>query len=101
MSVPGISSQPFVATSVPAAAAPGINATPRDVSAIALLHPNIEGAMFEYEAPDIETLMRDGLRGFGASPAHIAIWGTPVARSVRCAWHGLAAPSGSETPHCG
>ena len=90
MSVPGISSQPFVATSVPAAAAPGINATPRDVSAIALLHPSIEGAMFDYEVPDVETLMKDGLHGFGASPIHVIIRGAPVAGSVRCAWHGVA-----------
>ncbi len=34
--------------------------------------------------------MEGGLHLVGASPAHLAIRGTPAARSVRCAWRGIA-----------
>lgn len=67
-----------------------IDATPRDVSAFSLFQPQISGAMFDYEVPDTETVLESGLYGLGASPAQIAIMGTPVGSSVRCQWHGLA-----------
>ena len=38
----------------------------------------------------VEELLEDGLYGAGASPAHLAIRGTPAASSVRCAWRGVA-----------
>ena len=38
----------------------------------------------------VEDLLEDGLYGAGASPAHLAIRGTPAATSVRCAWRGIA-----------
>ncbi|MCY3896725.1 MAG: cadherin domain-containing protein, partial [Chloroflexi bacterium] len=38
----------------------------------------------------VEDLLEDGLYGAGASPAHVAIRGTPAATSVRCAWRGIA-----------
>lgn len=63
---------------------------PRDVSALTMFQPRIEGAMFEYEILSVETLMESGVHGFGASPTHIVIRGTPFPGSTRCAWHGLA-----------
>ena len=38
----------------------------------------------------MEELLADGLHRAGASPAHLAIRGTPAAASVRCAWRGIA-----------
>ena len=42
------------------------------------------------EAPTVEDLLAKGLHLAEASPAHLAIRGTPAASSVRCAWRGIA-----------
>ncbi|MCY3956737.1 MAG: hypothetical protein OXG65_00385, partial [Chloroflexi bacterium] len=42
------------------------------------------------EAPSVEELLAKGLHLAEASPAHLAIRGTPAAGSVRCAWRGIA-----------
>ena len=42
------------------------------------------------EAPTVENLLEKGLYLSEASPAHLAIRGTPAASSVRCAWRGIA-----------
>ena len=42
------------------------------------------------EAVSVEELLADGLNLAGASPVHLAIWGTPAADGVRCAWRGGA-----------
>ena len=42
------------------------------------------------DATTVEELLADGLHLIGASPAHMAIRGTPAADSVRCAWRGTA-----------
>ncbi len=63
---------------------------PRDVSDLSLLHPRIEGAMFDYDVPDTEDLLENGLHVAGASPTHIAFRGLARDGSVRCAWHGVA-----------
>ncbi len=42
------------------------------------------------DAATVEELLKDGLHVIGASPAHLAIRGTPAATSVRCAWRGTA-----------
>ena len=42
------------------------------------------------DAATVEELLADGLHLIGASPAHMAIRGTPAADSVRCAWRGTA-----------
>ena len=42
------------------------------------------------DAATVEELLRDGLHVIGASPAHLAIRGTPTATSVRCVWRGTA-----------
>ena len=42
------------------------------------------------DAPTVEELLQHGLHIAGASPAHLAIRGTPAANSVRCAWRGIA-----------
>ena len=62
----------------------------RDVSEFTFFQPKGDGAMFEYELPDAEEVLEQGLYGAGASPAHIAVIGTPVASSLRCEWHGVA-----------
>ena len=73
-----------------AGAAPdGVDTSPRDVSGFGLLNPRVSGAMFEYEIPTVEGALKDGLYGAGAAPTHIAIRGTPVANSARCAWQGV------------
>ena len=63
---------------------------PRSMSEYTFLQPKSDGAMFDYELPDAEEVLEQGLYGAGASPTHIAIVGTPVANSVRCNWHGVA-----------
>ena len=42
------------------------------------------------EAPTVEDLLAKGLHLAEASPAHLAVRGTPAASSVRCAWRGIA-----------
>ncbi|MDE2904085.1 MAG: cadherin domain-containing protein, partial [Chloroflexota bacterium] len=42
------------------------------------------------DAATVEELLKDGLHVIGASPAHLAIRGTPAATSVRCLWRGTA-----------
>ncbi len=42
------------------------------------------------DAVTVEELLQHGLYIAGASPAHLAIRGTPAAASVRCAWRGIA-----------
>ena len=42
------------------------------------------------DAATVEELLKDGLHVIGASPAHLAIRGTPAASSVRCVWRGTA-----------
>ena len=42
------------------------------------------------DAATVEELLKDGLHVIGASPAHLAIRGTPAATSVRCVWRGTA-----------
>ena len=64
-------------------------ATARDVSGFAMFHPRIQGAMFEYETPNTETVLETGWHGLGASPTHVAVIGTPTAGTVRCDWHGF------------
>ena len=41
------------------------------------------------DVPTVEELLQHGLHIAGASPAHLAIRGTPAANSVRCAWRGI------------
>ena len=41
-------------------------------------------------AATVEDILKEGLHLAGASPAHLAIRGTPAAGSVRCAWRGVA-----------
>ena len=59
----------------------------RDVSDITLLDLKIKGAMFDYETPSTEDVLKLGLFGAGASPTHLAALGSPVANSLRCDWH--------------
>ena len=61
---------------------------PRSVSEFTFFQPLSDGAMFEYELPDVEGILEQGLYGAGFSPTHIAIIGTPADNSVRCNWHG-------------
>ena len=42
------------------------------------------------ETATVEELLEEGFYLAGASPAHLAIRGTPAAGSVRCAWRGVA-----------
>lgn len=61
-----------------------------DVSGFEMLEPDITGAGFDYDIPNIEELMVSGWHGAGASPTHIAIRGVPVDGSTRCTWRGSA-----------
>ncbi len=42
------------------------------------------------DVPTVEELLQHGLHSASASPAHLAIRGTPTATTVRCAWRGIA-----------
>ena len=58
----------------------------RDVSTFTLLNPQIDGALFDYDIPTTEELLKLGMFGSGVSPTHIAVLGTPVANTLRCSW---------------
>ncbi len=50
----------------------------------------VEAAASQGRAATVEELLEKGLHLAEASPAHLAIRGTPAASSVRCAWRGVA-----------
>ena len=68
----------------------GPSCQPRNVAGLRILHPRIAGAAFDYEIPSLEEVLESGLYAAGASPTHIAIRGTPLSGTVRCAWRGVA-----------
>ena len=55
-----------------------------------IVHGSAAAAFASDEAATVEDLLADGLHLAGASPAHLAIRGTPAASSVRCLWRGVA-----------
>lgn len=73
---------------------PGVSCSARDVSAITMFHPQVGGALFDYEIPDTERVLELGYLGAGRSPAHIVILGTPAANSARCNWRDTVMTNG-------
>ena len=69
-----------------------MNSQPRDVSRFNLFAVKPLGAasVGDVEADSLEDVLEKGLRLAQASPVHLAVRGTGVNNSVRCAWRGVA-----------
>ena len=85
-----------IPTATPAASAASVSSGPavggpNAVSTVDPLGARSAGAstVVASDAPSAEELLEHGLHIAGASPAHLAIRGTPAANSVRCAWRGI------------
>ena len=65
---------------------------PRDVSRFNLFSARSAGAAFvgDVGADSVEDVLEMGLRLAQASPVHLAVRGTTVVSSTRCAWRGVA-----------
>ena len=80
-------------SSTAAAAGHPVSAEPSVARPTALARPNggrAAVAVTDSRIATVEELLAEGLHLAGASPAHLAIRGTPAASSVRCDWRGIA-----------
>ena len=76
----------------PCTDAADVSCAPRDVSSFSLFVARRGGAAYvaDERADPVEDALEKGLRLAEASPTHLAVRGTTVGSSIRCAWRGVA-----------